>query len=155
MEVGHDDDRDLAGVEPAGAQLGGHVFARLQGRLAEAGGGAAEVLAGVRRDRWVQAGVDEDRVGARVADQEDWDRDLVRAAAGQRAHHPQRFHAAARVDHHLEREVDVAGDHRLDRDAGAGRPADERLGQGGGLDLDCHRRERTPAGSSVALAGDA
>ena len=47
-------------------------------RLAEAVAEAAEVLRAVGGDRGVQAGVDEDRAGARVADQEGRDRDHVR-----------------------------------------------------------------------------
>src|SRR5207344_494499 len=70
VQVGHDDDRNLAWVEAALAQLGWNVLALLQGRLAEASAEGAEVLLAVGRDRGVQAGVDEDRAGARVADQE-------------------------------------------------------------------------------------
>ena len=70
VQVGHHHDRDLARVEAALAQLRGDVFAGLEGRLAEAGAERAEVLLRVGGDRGVQAGVDEDRAGARVADQE-------------------------------------------------------------------------------------
>ena len=52
--------RSCAGTSSPGSRLG----------LADAGGEPAEVLAAVGGDRGVQAGVDEDRAGARVADQE-------------------------------------------------------------------------------------
>jgi hypothetical protein len=87
----------------------------------------------------VQTGVDEDRAGAGVADEERRNRNHVRlAAAEQRSQQLQGEEAPARVDHHRLREVDVAGDQRFDDDSRSRRPPGERLVQGLRLHLNLH-----------------
>ena len=105
------------GSRPAFAQLRRDVFAGLEARLAEARRrGAPKFSRAVGRDRGVQAGVDEDRAGARVAEQEGGAGDLHRRlAAEQGPRQLQRQEAAARALHHRARPGDVAGDHRFDR----------------------------------------
>ena len=98
VHVGHHHDRDLTGVEAALAQLRRNVLAGLERRVAEAVAEAAEVLLAVGGDRGVQAGVDEDRAGAGVADQEGGAGDgRRRLAAEQGAQQLQGLEAAARA----------------------------------------------------------
>ncbi len=122
--MGHHDDRDLAGVEAALAQLRGHVFARLQRRLAEAGAEPAEVLAPAGGDRGVKAGVDEDRPGAGVADQEG--RGWGSSTGGLPVSRPRSTFSVLEVPagalHHRARPGDVAGDDRFDATVAPGVP---------------------------------
>jgi hypothetical protein len=88
----------------------------------------------------MKAGVDEDRAGAGVADQEGGAGDGDRVLAGEEgAQQLRRQHPAAGADHHRPRPFDVAGDDRFDRDGGAAGAAGERLVQGVRFDADSHR----------------
>ena len=108
--------------------------------MAGAAGEAAEVLLAVGGDRGVQAGVDEDRPGAGVADEEGGDGDFRRRLAGdQRPQQLQRLEAPPGPFHHRPRPFDVAGDQRLDDNRRPGGAPGERLVQGLRLHSDLHR----------------
>ena len=96
------------GTSPASSPLArswaGTSCAGLEARLGVSGRRRAEVLLGVAGDRGMKAGVDEDRAGAGVADQEGRDRYLVGRLAGHHGpHQPQRQEAAAGALHQRQR----------------------------------------------------
>jgi hypothetical protein len=86
VQVGHHHDRQLRGLDSAPAELGRDVLFGRQLGLADAGRDGAEVLARIGCDRGMQAGVDEDRAGAGVADQEGRAGHAVVGSGQQRPH---------------------------------------------------------------------
>ena len=123
---------------------------------ADARSDPAEVLVPVGGDRGVQAGVDQDRAGARVAEQEGRDGHRRGGLAGEQG--PQQLQGletTPRPLHHRLRPGDPAGDDRFDRDRGAGSTAGEWLVQRLGLDTHLHRQMTLPGSrSAIGLRAD-
>jgi hypothetical protein len=119
VEVGHHHHLHVLRREAAVAKLRSGVLAPLE--LVVAGEDAPEVVAGVRRDRGVEAGVDQDRPDGRVLDQVDRARE-PRVVLARDPDPPRGQHSADAAVLHLEeagREHGRPAVHRLDHDGGA------------------------------------
>ena len=156
--MGHDDDRDLAGVEAALAQLGRQRPRRARGPASRGGSAAPPKFSfGVGGDRGVKAGVDEDRAGARVADQEDAGIGTATASlpVSSGAQELRGHEATARALDPHPGQAAPPGHDRLDRDRRPWRASGKRLVQRFCLHLHLHRRRTLPGGrAAYRLAGD-
>jgi hypothetical protein len=138
VQVGHHDHAHVAVPDPVVAQLvaqrllGGHPDAE------QARPHAAEVLRRIDRDARVQPGVDEDRPGAGMLDQEgrDGQPDPARARPEE---HPRRGEAARRARQEAGRCEHLAGQQRVQPDRRVRLPARERKAGRLGLGRDRHR----------------
>ena len=117
VQMGEDHGLQVEGVDPALTELGREVAAGLDLRPGEAGDELAEVGRGLRCDRSVEGGVDEDRPDRRVGDQVGRDRHQppARLRRSDAEHAQGREPSAAALEEPLRGE-DRAAEQRFDLD---------------------------------------
>jgi hypothetical protein len=140
VKVRHHHEADRLGVDAAGAQLRGQVLAGLELRLGEVGDQPAEVLGGSRRNRGMQARVDEERAGGGMVDEEGGNRQRQPLRArGAEAEHPHGRELSVALDEPAGR-VHPPAEQWFDRYGRPLEPARERRGEPPGVRPDLHRR---------------
>jgi hypothetical protein len=141
VEVRHHDQLHRGGLDPARAELVGQRLLGLHLPRARDGRGKelADVLLLVHGHRRVQAGVDQDRAGARVLDEERDDRELGGLPAAH-AHRLERGEAPLLAVAVGLRPAAGAAQQRMDPDRGVRLAAGQRELGGRGVGCGCHGR---------------